>query len=97
MGSGNWTNTTFSFTTGQLDLYPPTIDDIYTMPKLQISGGFVNITANITDNILVDTVLINISNQTGSIINTTMNSGNGDLYFFEHNFIDVGIYNYIII
>jgi len=93
-----WTNETYSFTTIPPDTEPPQITNVQANPESQNSGNYVNITATVIDNFEVDTVLINITNQTGkTIINISMNQGIDDVFYFEQHYSEIGIYYYHII
>ena len=62
------------------------------------SFGWVNITCDVTDNIAVDEVSLNITNPDGSYNNVSMNAGAGDSYYYNSNtaFSTYGNYSYLI-
>jgi len=62
------------------------------------SYGWVNITCDITDNIAVDEVFLNITNPNGSYNNVSMNAGAGDRYYYNSStaFSTYGNYSYSI-
>jgi len=62
------------------------------------SFGWINITCDITDNIAVDEVSLNITNPDGSCNNVSMNAGAEDSYYYNSNtaFSTYGNYSYVI-
>jgi len=67
------------------------------MPHPQVTGGLVNITATVTDNIQVDNIIINITDPTGTVIYyTSMNYSNIDEHYFEKTYTTIGVYGYYI-
>ena len=63
-----------------------------------LSYGWVNITCDITDNIAVDEVFLNITNPNGSYNNVSMNVAAGDSYYYNSStaFSTYGNYSYSI-
>jgi predicted GH43/DUF377 family glycosyl hydrolase len=72
---------------------PPTIADLLENPNPQEVFGFVNITANITDDIAVDEVWINISGEGN--FSMTFDSISG-LYYYEASYSALAIFSYTI-
>jgi hypothetical protein len=62
------------------------------------SLGWINITCNVTDNIAIDEVSLNITKPDGSYNNITMNNGIGDSYYYNSSvaFSTYGNYSYCI-
>ena len=81
-----------------LDLTPPSITDVLDAPDPQALGGRVNITANVTDDIAVDSVFATIAFPGPSIVlfvNLTR-LGSTDTFFVEQPFTVLGTYTYRI-
>lgn len=62
------------------------------------SLGWVNITCDVTDNIAVDEVFLNITNPDGSYNNVSMNAGASNSYYYNSSvaFSTYGNYSYFI-
>ena len=62
------------------------------------SFGWVNITCDVTDNIAVDEVFLNITNPDGSYNNVSMNAGASNSYYYNSSvaFSTYGNYSYFI-
>ena len=62
------------------------------------SFGWINITCDVTDNIAVDEVSLNITNPDGSCNNVSMNAGAEDSYYYNSStaFSTYGNYSYAI-
>ena len=62
------------------------------------SFGWINTTCDVTDNIAVDEVSLNITNPDGSYNNVSMNAGAGDSYYYNSStaFSTYGNYSYLI-
>jgi len=62
------------------------------------SFGWINITCDVTDNIAVDEVSLNITNPDGSCNNVSMNAGAEDSYYYNSStaFSTYGNYSYVI-
>ncbi len=60
--------------------------------------GWVNITCDVTDDVAVDEVSLNITNPDGSYNNVSMNVGAGDSYYYNSStaFSTYGNYSYLI-
>jgi hypothetical protein len=79
-----------------VDTEGPIIDNLAATPNPQENGDFVNITVDVTDDIAVDMVWIEIQYPNGSTINTTMEKGPGDRWYFEAQYDELGDYTYTI-
>ncbi|UCG69363.1 MAG: hypothetical protein JSV09_16560, partial [Thermoplasmata archaeon] len=91
----NW-NETGELTLDVLDNDGPQITDINIQPSQLEINNPVNFTANITDNIGVAQVGINISYPNGSWIILSMNKGSGNQWFHEQSFDSAGDYAFTI-
>jgi hypothetical protein len=69
------------------------IDDF---PDPQENGGFVNITAEIIDDVGVDEVWINITYPDATWINVSMDNGVANDWFYDISYDDLGFYSYTI-
>jgi predicted GH43/DUF377 family glycosyl hydrolase len=88
---GNWAFITGSFL--MQDTTPPTISNLLEQPDPQEVYGFVNISADVADNLVVSQVLINVS----GIGNYTMDFDPiGNKYFRNSSFGTLGTYSYVI-
>jgi len=73
---------------------PPKISNVLATPSLTIQDAYINITCDVTDNVDVDTVMVNIGGPAGfTPVNTTMNEGS---YYYNTSYSIVGIYSYFI-
>jgi len=71
---------------------PPEIKNVTASPDPQIIGGYVNITCDVSDNMGVDVVKVDITYPDSSSENLTMN-GN---YFKNQTYLQTGLYSYFI-
>jgi len=71
----------------------PDITDVIAYPNLQRAGYYVNISCEVTDNIGVNIVKVNITYPDGSIINVSMSGGS---YYYNVTYAQTGTYNYFI-
>ncbi|ODS41670.1 MAG: hypothetical protein A7315_00720 [Candidatus Altiarchaeales archaeon WOR_SM1_79] len=81
------------------DCVPPTIINVTDYPDPQNMTGILNITANVSDNIEVSTVLVEITYPDGTIINYTMTKTlpEDGIWYLEFDDTDLqGIYNYTV-
>jgi len=74
----------------------PEIEDVTDDPDPQEYNGNVNITANITDDVALNEIYVNITNPDSSTSNTSMVLGSGDKYYLNNTFSHVGQHSYII-
>jgi len=73
---------------------PPEIDNVQATPPSVSQDGYVNITCDVADNDVVDTVKVNISGPGGfTPVNATMNEGS---YYYNTTYTVVGTYNFFI-
>jgi len=81
----------------EIDITPPEISNIQDIPDPQKKGGWVNITVNVTDNVGVSEVWLNITYPNGSYTNVSI-TGNltGTTYYCNQTYNDLGQYNYTI-
>jgi hypothetical protein len=76
------------------DAIPPQISNVQATPTATAQGGHVNITCTVTDNIMVDTVKVDITGPAGfTPVNVTMNTGS---YHYNTTYSIVGTYHYFI-
>jgi len=73
----------------------PEINDVMATPSQQVTGGYVNITATVTDNIAVDTVLVDITIPTFATEEMTNMPGT-DTYYYNTTYTEIGTYEYFI-
>lgn len=79
------------------DTQPPTILNLEATPDPQAPDVNVEISADVTDNVGVDEVWINIADPDGNNVgNYTMSPGTGDEYSYENDFPAEGRYTYTI-
>jgi parallel beta-helix repeat protein len=88
------TSATYTFNiTPAPDTEPPEITNITATPGIQIPGGSVNITCDVTDNVAVDTVMVNITLPDSSYVNVSMLGGS---YYYNTTYTQMGTYDYFI-
>ena len=79
------------------DCNPPDISNVSALPDTQRVGGWVNISCKVTDDILVDTVKVNVTYPESGSTNITMYSIiNTNSYYYNSTYIQLGIYEYLI-
>jgi len=94
----DFTRAWFTFITGS----PPVISEIVETNSYPLdtdsSFGWINISCQVTDNVAVNNVYINITKPNGSYNNASMSSDNSDIYFLNSSnvFSVCGNYSYII-
>ena len=80
-----------------IETEPPEIADVQANPSLQEIGKWVNITCNVTDNVKVDTVNVNITYPNGNCTNVTMTNIIGtNNYYYNTTYSIPGTYHYFI-
>ncbi|UCG68417.1 MAG: hypothetical protein JSV09_11460 [Thermoplasmata archaeon] len=79
-----------------IDHNPPGLNNLNDTPDPQENGGNVNITVDITDDLEIVTVWVNITYPDNSWINLSMNNGTGNQWFFDIIYQDLGIYTYFV-
>ncbi len=91
-GNGN-TSSSSSVTVLDNDL--PEISNISATPQTQEVGGYVNITAEVTDNIGVNSVFLNITFPDSSYENISITANvSGNTYYCNQTFSQYGSHNY---
>ncbi len=93
--SDNWNSTSPETFTIQ-DTDAPQFSNLNDTPDPQENGGFVNISSDVTDNVAVDEVWVNITYPNGSWVNVSMTPGAGDNRFYNGTYPDIGGYSYIV-
>jgi hypothetical protein len=76
-----------------VDTLSPEIRNVDANPDPQIPGGYVNISCNVTDNVAVDEVWVNITYPDSSYHNKTMLGGS---YYFNDTYFLRGVYSFFI-
>ncbi len=72
----------------------PVLTNVLATPLFQLINGFVNLTATVTDNILVQQVMVQISGPTGfTPVNLTMSISEIG-YYYNQTYSTAGVYNY---
>jgi len=80
-----------------IDTIQPTITKVDAQPNPQIKGGYVNITCNVTDNIGVDKVFLNIVYPDASFENFSISTNKtGNTYYCNRIYVNGGTYSYFI-
>lgn len=74
----------------------PFLNNLIDAPDPQENGDSVTITVDVTDDVSVDTVWINITYPHGSTTNVSMLPGTGDQWYYTNSFDELGDYSYII-
>jgi len=91
-----------SYTTTQssvtvLDNDDPLLTDVIATPATQNMGDFVNITAEVTDNIEINNVYLNITYPDDSILNFSITANKtGDTYYCNKNYSILGTYTFFL-
>ncbi len=94
--SDNWNSTgpgTFDITG---DFYLPELSNLLDFPDPQIPGGNVNITVDVTDDVGVSSVWVNITFPDATWNNVTMTKGSGDVWYYNTSYSDLGLYLYTV-
>jgi len=79
------------------DNISPVISDVNDTPDPQVSGGNVNISCDVDDNIAVNGVQVNVSGPAGfTTVNTTMGVDATGRYYYNVTYTVVGTYTYFI-
>jgi len=71
---------------------PPEITNVTDYPDPQLTGGYVNISCDASDNVEVDVVKVNITYPNSETVNETM----GGSYFYNTTYALSGTYSYYI-
>ncbi|MCK5547424.1 MAG: hypothetical protein KAI64_00305, partial [Thermoplasmata archaeon] len=91
----NWNSTgigTFTI----IDTDGPLFSNLDDTPDPQENGLTVNITVDVTDDVAVDTVSVNITYPDGSTINATMLKGLGDQWFYNDTYFNISLHSYTV-
>ena len=76
---------------------PPTITSVSVTPNSQETGGNIDISTKVTDNIAIGDVFLNIKNPDGSTENIKITQNkNGDVYYYNKNYNTIGTYTIYI-
>jgi len=79
------------------DLSPPAIEDVEANPSLQNIGDLVNISCNVTDNVAVEDVRINVTYPDGSYENFSIFQNKTDsIYYSSRSYNLIGTYEFYI-
>ena len=78
---------------GTNDMVPPGIKNVRAFPDPQAIGEYVNISCDVTDNVIVYKVKINITYPDDSTENITMSKGS---HYYNTTFNQIGTYKYFI-
>jgi len=84
------------------DSAAPEIDNVVATTSDQLDTdplfGWVNMTVDVTDNVAVDDVYLNITDPNGASINVSMISTDGDTFYYQSNtaFSSYGNYSYFV-
>ncbi|UCG68475.1 MAG: hypothetical protein JSV09_11765, partial [Thermoplasmata archaeon] len=79
-----------------VDIQAPEFNNIQDIPDPQVVTGFVNISVDVTDDVAVSVVWVNITYPDGSWANITMIKGSGDSWYYQASYVDLGVYTYVI-
>ncbi len=95
--SGNWVTDTGNFEILG-DITPPVINNVNAIPPVQVSGGNVNVSANVTDDTALFGVWIELFDPAMvSFINTTMSyDALNALYYYDSSYIAIGQWTFVI-
>ena len=96
-GVQNYNNQILTVKKNGTDITPPVINSVTINPSLFSVGGVTNIKANVTDEVNLTSVYLNITLPNGSSYSYSMYNTKGDI--FEYNFSNTvldGIYRYYI-
>ncbi len=92
--SDNWNSNASGFAVG--DRTEPNIVGAVAQPNPQEVYGYVNITANVTDNMGLSVVSVNVTTPDSSWFNDTMTDGPGDEYYLYRAYVFLGIHQFRI-
>jgi len=88
----SWTNASYHFTTG-VDATPPVITNVDAAPDPQEVDGYVNISCDVTDDVGVNVVKVNITYPDSTFENLTMDIGS---YYKNQTYSQTGMHSYFI-
>ncbi len=89
-------NVAGNYTIIVIDNLPPEFANLAEAPDPQENGGNVNISVDVTDDIGVQTVWVNITYPDGSFSNVSMDKGQGDNWYLDTAYYAPGIYYYTV-
>jgi parallel beta-helix repeat protein len=92
----NWSDLSNVASGHTTDASPPSIEDVSIAPDPQEVFGFVNITARIVDNVEVTIHVVNISYPSLHSLNITMNGMEGDSYYLNGSYDELGAYQLVV-
>jgi hypothetical protein len=93
--SGNWIDSmVFGFIIQDTQL--PEITNVQAIPNLQVVNGAVNLSCDVTDNVGVSGVWVNITRPDSSSINISLEKGPGNDWFNDSLYSLIGNYDYVI-
>ena len=96
-GNAMGTGATVDFTTGSgADTAPPQVADAAANPPTQASGGTVEISANVTDDVAVASVAVNVTRPDASTTNLTMALGTGARYAASATWTQAGTHAFVV-
>jgi hypothetical protein len=78
------------------DVEGPEFDNLQESPDPQAIFDFVNISVDVTDNVMVKGVWVNITYPGGGQLNVSMSKGGGDSWYYNSSYPDIGVFTYII-
>ncbi|KAA0004495.1 MAG: PKD domain-containing protein [Thermoplasmata archaeon] len=94
MDINGYTNTSEIKNFSIIDTTPPEIKNISSRPPAQMPDGYVNISADITDNMVVKHAYIKIEFPNGTVLDYDM--CHNSRYYFNRTYNLLGVYNYTI-
>jgi len=87
----------WQFTTGTAaDTTAPTVSDLLALPDPALPGMSVNITANVTDNVGLATVLLRVTLGVTEVVNQTMSAGPAVSWYHDQSYAATGTYAFTI-
>jgi len=96
-GNGLGSVFTITFTTGAIaDTTSPVLADVTATPPTTGAGGAVEISANVTDDVAVGTVSVNVTQPDLSTLNVTMSLGTGNRWGVARTWTQVGAYAFVV-
>lgn len=88
---------TITFTTGAIaDTTAPVLTDVTATPPTAPEGGAVEISANVTDNVAVNTVSVRVTQPNLSALNVTMSLGTGNRWAVTQTWTQVGTHTFVV-
>ena len=94
--SGNFATSATTFTI--VDTQPPVVQSVVATPPVQQPGLAVNLTANVTDNVGVQSVAANVTDPGGSPVGNFAMArvAATDTYFVEQPYVALGLYGVVV-